>query len=62
MQERDKGPFEKRLVTQPQLPSSMPADKDPLKPIIQTERGEEKIPKNVVSFAICTVGICSSQQ
>lgn len=62
MQERDKGPFEKRLVTQPQIPSSMPADEDPLKPIIPTERGEEKTPKNVVSFAICTVGICSSQQ
>lgn len=59
MQERGKSPFAKGLVTQPQIPSLVPADQDLPKPVTETEK-EEKTPKKRVSSEICTVDICSS--
>lgn len=61
VQERGKSPFDKGLVTQPHMPSLVPADHDLPKPIILTEK-EEKTPKNIVGSEICTVDICSSEQ
>lgn len=55
-QERPKSPFDKCLVTQPQMPSLVPTDQDLPKPIIQTEK-EEKTPKHTASSEISTVAI-----
>lgn len=57
-----KSPFDKDLVTRLQMPRLVPADQDLSKPIIQTEKGEKKTPKNRVSSEICTVDVCSSLQ
>lgn len=44
-----KRPFVKGWVTQPRVPSLVPADRDPPKPIIQMEK-EEKMPKKYSQF------------
>lgn len=59
MRERAKSPRDRGLVTQRQIPSLVPAERDLPKPMIQMEK-EEKTPKTKVSSEICPVGICSS--
>lgn len=63
MRERGKSPFDKDLGTQLQMPRLVPADQNLPKPIIQTEKGEERHQKieSVLKSAQLTFVLHSSK-